>query len=561
MIRETTPNEEGGEYYYDKHAAEAAVAFFPRYLRHFKGEWAGKEFKLDEWQKNIVRNVFGWKRTKDGTRRYRTLYIWIPRKNGKSTMAAGFALILLMGDGEPGPEVYLIARTESQARIVYSFVSQMISQSPELSSRLTPFKTSIWCDELAGKIEPLTGKAAGKHGLNANGIIGDELHEWVDDELYTFVHQSEGTRRQPLDVLISTAGKRDGVGWEHYQLCEAILEGEIHAPDTYVFIAAADAEKDANDPKYWASEEAIEESNPGYRISVNPDFLASEVSKALSNPRRENDVKRYYLNLWVDQEVRWLNMAKWDACGHPDDEPVKAFKDRKGVLPIIYRKANMRWADFPERFVGRRCLTGVDLSSTTDLTAAVHVFPPDEDYPLWSIVPRLYIPRGTDQELADRIKRDRFDYKAAADVGAITLTEGDVVDYDRVREDVLLDSERYQMEAVGIDRWNSTQIATQWEEKGLSVELFGQGFASMTGPTKFLERIILQKRLDHGGHPVLRWNARNVSVKKDDAENMKPVKDEKAGRIDGIVAGIIAIGIGDDYLSDKRSVYEERGLV
>ena len=560
MIRETVPSDENGEYYYDERAANAAVAFFPRYLRHFKGEWAGKPFELDEWQQNIVRNVFGWKRTKDNTRRYRTVYIWVPRKNGKSTMAAGFALILLMGDGEPGPEVYLIARTESQARIVYNFVSQMVSLAPELSTRLTPFKTSIWCDELRGKIEPLTGKAAGKHGLNANGIIGDEIHEWSDDELYTFVHQSEGTRRQPMDVLISTAGKRDGVGWEHYKLCEAILEGEIYAPDTYVFIASADEQKNETDASYWTTDEASREANPGYGISVNPDFLRTEVSKAVSNPRKENDVKRYYLNLWVDQEVRWLNMAKWDACGHADDKPVEALSASRTTLPIIYRKANMRWLDFPKKFKGRRCLAGIDLASTVDLTARVLVFPPDENYPLWSVIPRLYIPRGTDAELLDRIKRDRFDYKAAADVGAITLTEGDVVDYDLIREDHLRDAQDYNIEATGIDRWNSTQIATQLEEKDVNVELFGQGFASMSGPTKFLERIVLQKRLDHGGHPVLRWNARNVAVQKDGAENIKPVKDKSTGRIDGIVGTIIGIGISDDYLADPTSVYESRGL-
>lgn len=561
MIRETVPDEEDGAYYFDEEAAELAVAFFPRYLRHFKGKWAGLPFELDDWQQNIVRNVFGWKRTSDDTRRYRLVYIWVPRKNGKSTMAAGFALILLMGDGEAGPEVYVVATTEDQARIVYSFVSQMVSLSPELSSRLTPFKSSIWCDELAGKIEPLTGKAVGKHGLNANGIIGDEIHEWPSDDLYTFVHQSEGTREQPMDVLISTAGKRDGTGWEHYQLCEAILEGEIYAPDTYVFIASADPERDQEDPEYWTTEEARAEANPGYGKSVKPDFLESEVEKAVSNPRKENDVKRYYLNLWVDQDVRWLNMAKWDACGHPNKEPVAALEHIKKPLPVIYRKANMRWADFPEKFKGRRCLAGVDLSSTTDLTARVLVFPPDEQYPLWSVIPRLYIPRGTEQELKDRIKRDKFDYQAAADIGALIFTEGDVVDYERIREDHIKDAENYQIEATGIDRWNATGIATKWEEAGLTVELFGQGFASMSGPSKFLERIVLQKRLDHGGHPVLRWNARNVAVATDPAENIKPVKDKSTGRIDGMVGTIIGIGISDDYLTDSRSVYEERGIL
>ena len=554
-IRETVPDTEGGKYYFDAEAGEAAVQFFPRYLRHFKGEWAGRPFELDGWQEKIVRDVFGWK-NQDGTRRYQTVYIWVPRKNGKSTMAAGFALILLMGDGEPGPEVYLIARTESQARIVFSFIGQMVSRSEDLSALLTPFKTSIWCDSLAGKIEPLTGKATGKHGLNANGIIGDEIHEWADDDLYTFVHQSEGTRRQPMDVLISTAGKRDGVGWEHYQLCEAILEGEIYAPDTYVFIAGADAQMDQDDPDYWTYDETMADANPGYDVSVKPEKMRSEVEKAKANPRKENDVKRYYLNLWVDQDVRWLNMSKWDVCGHPDEKPAAEPPEN---VPVIYRKTNWRWREMAKANEGRRCLVGVDLSSTVDLTAAVAVFPPDSTTDLWTVVPRLYLPEGDEDYLKERKKKDKFDYLAARDIGALLLTPGDVVDYDFIREDILSMCERYRVEAIGIDRWNSTQMATQLESKGKTVELFGQGYASMSGPTKFLERIVLQGRLDHGGHPVLRWNARNVAVQKDAAENMKPVKDKSSGRIDGIVGTIMGIGISDDYLEDNASVYENKG--
>ncbi len=478
-----------------------------------------------------------------------------------STLAAGVALAALMGDAEPGAEVYLIARTESQARIVYDFITQMISQDEMLSAKLTAFKTAVWCDELGAKIEPLTGKPKGKHGLNASCIIGDEMHEWDGDDLYTFVHQSEGTRRQPLDFLISTAGQREGVGYEHYLLCEAILEGEIYAPDTFVFIAAADAEKDQNDPKYWTYEETMADANPGYGTSVKPETMSSEVAKAISNPRKENDVKRYYLNLWVDQAVRWLNMARWDECGHAKDGPV-GIKDiglPQDKQPVIYRTTNMRWAKFEERFIGRRCLVGVDLSTIVDLTCASFVFPPDDNFPLWSMMPRFYLPKD---DLEERTKRDKFDYQAAADVGALYLTDGEVVDYDFVREDIIAMSEKFQIAVIGIDRWNSTQIATQLGEKDLEVSLFGQGYASMSGPTKFLERIMLQKRLDHGGHPVLRWNARNAAVTRDAAENMKPVKDKSTGRIDGIVAGIIGIGIGDEYMNDdSKSVYDERGIL
>lgn len=565
-IRKTIPDDRGGKYYYDAKAARKAVAFFPRYLRLFEGEWAGQPFELMPWVADIVRDVWGWKRVSDGTRRYRTLYVWIPRKNSKSTTAAGLALLLLLGDGEQGGQVYCIASTEDQAKIVFNFAANMVNLSPDLTKIITPFKTALYCSALNAAIKPLTGKAAGKHGLNASAIIGDELHEWPSDELYTFVHQSEGTRRQPLDVLISTAGKRDGVGWEHYQLSEAILNGEIDAEDTYVFIAAADAKRDADEPLYWASEEAIRESNPALGHTVKLEFLMSEIEKAKSNPRRVNDVKRYYLNLWVDQATLWLPMDRWDRCGlsvlGDKVEPVADADIDRTQLPVIYRTANLRWKRFPQWLAGRRCYVGVDLSSTTDLTCCAYVFPPDDPGGVWHVYPRFFLPRGeTEAAIKERTKRDKFDYEAAEQVGALVLTDGDVIDYDAVLNDIAMHSGLFDIALVGLDPWNSTGLATQLTDGGFEVEFFRQGFASMSGPTKFLERIILQKRFDHGGHPVLRWNARNVAVTKDGAENMKPVKDKSTNRIDGIVATIIGIGVGSEYETEGPSVYETRGIL
>lgn len=570
-IRKTIPDDRDGKYHYDERAAKKAVAFFPRYCRLFEGEWAGQPLVLMDWVADIVRDVFGWKR-QDGTRRYRLVYIWIPRKNAKSTTAAGIALLMLLGDGEQGGQVYTIASTEAQAKIVFRFASNMVNLSPDLSKIIVPFKTALFCSALNASLMPLTGKAQGKHGLNASCVVGDEIHEWPSDDLYTFVHQSEGTRRQPLDLLISTAGQRDGVGWEHYQLCEAILNGEIDAEDTYVFIAAADAQRDANEPLYWATEEAVRESNPALGHTVKLEFLMSEIDKARSNPRKVNDIKRYYLNLWVDQATLWLPMDKWDRCSHDvlggRGEllgPPKLLDPDKG-LPVVYRALttsyNHRWAHFRELLRGRRCMVGVDLSSTTDLACAVFVFPPLEPGGVWYVLPRFYLPRGDNpQALKERIKRDKFDYEAAEQVGAITLTPGDVVDYDVIFKDILAHRDDFAIELVGLDRWNATQMATQLSEAGLEVLLFGQGFGSMSGPSKFLERIVLQKRLDHGGHPVLRWNARNVAVQKDGAENIKPVKDKSANRIDGIVGTIIAIGVGDDYTGEGPSIYEQRGVI
>lgn len=569
-IRKTIPSDMDGKYYFDEKTAARAVKFFPKHLRLFEGEWAGQPFELMPWCAEIVREIFGWKR-QDGTRRFRVVYIWIPRKNSKSTLAAGVSLLLLFGDAEPGAQVYCIASTEEQAEIVFNFASNMINLSPELSRRALPLKTGIWVESIGAVMRALTGKAQGKHGLNAHAIVGDEIHEWPSDDLYTFVKQSQGTRRQPMDFLISTAGKRDGVGWEHYQLCEAILNGEIAAEDTYVFIASADAKRDQDDPLYWTTDEAIREANPSIGHTVKLDFVRSEIEKATQNPRKQNDVKRYLLNLWVDQATVWLDMAKYDRCGLDlfGGQGVGEFAALRGVepanLPVVYRSVtstyNNRWSHFKYWLQGRRCTVGIDLASTTDLASVVYVFPPEEPGGVWYALPRFFLPRGeSEADMKARIKRDKFDYQAAADAGALVLTNGDVTDYDVIFQDVCDHAEWFDISKVGIDRWNATQIATQLTNEGFDVAMFGQGFASMTGPTKYLERLVLQKRFDHGGQPVLRWNARNVAVQKDGAENMKPVKGDVSKRIDGIVATIIAIGIGDDFTLDGPSVYETRGL-
>ncbi len=552
-IRMTQWDDADGRYYFDEKTAQRALAWFPKNLTLFESKWAGRPFELFGMQRDIIRNVYGWKRTSDGTRRARIVYVWIPRKNTKSTFAAGVATLMLFGDGEQGGQVYCIASTEDQAKIVFNFTQNFVQASPELRTRCTVFKESIWLDETKSRMQALTGKPQGKHGLNASGLIGDEIHEWPSDELYTYVHQSEGTRPQPLDFLISTAGKTGTVGHQHFKFCEAVLEGEIDAPDVFVYIAQADPVKDANDPEYWSTVEAVRESNPGLGVTVSEEFLMAEIAKAQGNPSKINDIKRYYLNLWVDQATLWLNMVDWDKCGHPEKEAeiTELGTPNRVDLPLIYRNSNMRWASFRELLKGRTCYVGGDLSSTQDLSCAIYVFPPTEDDPNWYVYCRFFLPEGDNREkmFRERQKRDNFDYEAAHKVGALLLTEGPVVDYEVYFQDIVDHSEWFDIEKIELDRWNATGIATKLIEEGFDVEFFSQGIAGFSGPTKYLERLVLQGRLDHGGHPVLRWCARNVAVTKDGNENVKPMKNKSGGRIDGIVGTIMGIG-GADVLVD-----------
>lgn len=522
--------------WFDQAAADAAVRFIETHIRFTKGEWAGRPFKLEPWQEfDIVRPLFGWKRA-DGTRWYRRAYVWIPRKNGKTELAAAIALLLMLGDAEPGAEIYVIAADEHQAGRCFLQATSMVAWDEYLTQHLDTFKTSIWCPAIMGTFKPLSGRPQGKHGLNANGIIGDELHEWRSGDLYTFVSQSSGARRQPLEFLISTAGKKDGYGYEAWQDCDRIIEGEIDAPHTLVVIYAADPEDD------WTKEETWRKANPNYGISVKAANLAEEVAEAKSNPRKEADFKRYKLNLWTEQAVRWINVEKWDENGHFKGDPLK----------------NNRWRKFEDELAGRECWGGLDLSSTTDLTAWLLFFAPTDDDPLYKIVPRFFVPKDN---IALRSRRDKVAYDRWAKSGVIIETPGDVVDYDFVKKQVREDSQRFNLTRAGADRYNATDVVIQLRDDGIPIEFYKQTMMSMSPPAKRLERLYLSRELDHGGHPALRWCARNVAIVSDGNENIKPVKNKSTERIDGIVGLINAIGVWMDIEDDPTSVYETRGLV
>lgn len=535
-----------GRYWYDETAAAGAASFFPDHLRLTTGEWAGRPFALAGWQEHdIIRPLFGWKK-KDGTRRYRRCYVWVPRKNGKTELAAGVSLLALLADGEMGGQVYSIAADETQATIVFDKAVAMVGWSEELSKHLTCFKTSIYCQELMAAFKPLSGTPTGKHGLNMSGLVGDEIHEWRDGKLYTFVHQSSAARRQPLEFLISTAGERTGYGWEMWEYCQKILAGEVDDPETLVVVYAADPEDDWTDPKVWAK------ANPNYPTSPKREYLENECLQAKELPRLENDFKRYHLNIWTEQAVRWLSLDAWDACGHPiAAELLPPAPSGSGKKAGQRRPVNDRWKDLAAMMAGRTAFGGIDLSSTTDLSCLSWVFPPEKEGGLWTVLPRFYVPK---ERIAERSRRDKVEYDRWADIGALVATPGNVVDYSFIREQVFADAELFKVQQIAIDRWNATQLTTELIAEGLDAVLFGQGYASMSAPSKELERLVVGRQLDHGGHPVLRWCARNVAVENDAAGNIKPSKLRSTERIDGIVATVNALGVATQMKEPEMDV-------
>jgi len=536
-----------GEYWYDPKAAQAACDFFAKYLCLTEGEWAGRPFVLQHWQEHdVVRPLFGWKRA-DGTRRYRRCFIWIPRKNGKTEFAAGLMLLMLLGDGEPGGQVFSIAAEKDQASIVFNKASVMVAYSPKLAELLEPLKTSIYCPQLNASIRPLSGKPQGKHGLNMSGLVGDEIHEWKTGDLYTFVHDSAAARRQPLEILISTAGVKGTHGEEVWDECQAILAGDIEAPDTLVIAYAA------NDNDDWTDPEVHRRVNPNFGVSVKIDTFNADLKRARQLPRLENDFKRYRLNMWTEQAVRWLPMDAVDDDGR-----------RYGWDHCV---GDTHWLRLAEKLAGKRCFGGLDLSAINDLSALVWWFPIQDGLDRPVMLPRFFKPRSL---LRAHGKRDKLNYERWVEEGALLATPGNVVDYAFIRQTIYEDGERFDIAYAGagdcpegsgsiaIDRWNAIETTVKLREEGLQAALFGQGFASMSPPAKELERLVLDNAFDHGDHPILRQHAKVCAIDTDPAGNIKPSKAAASQRIDGVAAGCMAIGIAlRDTDEVGESVYEQ----
>lgn len=523
-----------GLFWFDEDAAGKAAAFFSKHLRLTTGEWANRPFILENWQEfDIIRPLFGWKRP-DGTRRYRRCYVWIPRKNGKTELAAGIALLILLGDAEDGGEVYCIATEKDQAKIVFDKATSMVVKSPSLSNQVECYKPSLYCPALNASIKWLSGKPEGKHGFNSSGLIGDEIHEWRSGDLYTFLHDSSAARRQPLEFLISTAGKKGGYGEEVWDECQKIQEGVIEDDETLVVIYAAGPEDDWTDPKVWAK------ANPNLGKTVPLDRVEQDCKRARQLPRLENHFKQFRLNMWTEQSVRWLPIDGVDDEG-------KRFGWDHCIGPIAWNDS-----EFEKRLRGKTCFGGLDLSSTTDLSALDWWFPVQEGLEFPVVVCRFYKPADL---IKVHAKRDKLPYERWVKEGAITVTPGNVVDYQFIQAQIMRDAENFRIAFYGaqnreshegglaIDRFNATETAVKLQQEGIPVVLFGQGFVSLSSPSKELERLTLSNGFHHGGHPVLRRHAQVVAVETNAPGDIKPAKDKSTERIDGIAALVNALGI------------------
>lgn len=519
---------EGGHpkgFWFDIEAGDRVVQFIEVYCRHYEGEWAGQPMLLEEWQKQLVRIIFGWMRA-DGTRRFRTAYVEIPRKNGKSFWCSALSVYLMVGDGEPGPQIYSFATMEEQAAIVWHGAVAMVEQSPGLQKFIKIHgqkkKTGgmMFCDRVRGRFRPLGADSHTKDGLSPHGCVADELHEHRDRRVWTKLRTATGARRQPLQIEITTAGVYDpeSIGWQEHKYAEDVLEGTIQDESFFAFIAAMD-EKD--DP---FSVETQKKANPNYGVSAKAAMLEDAANLARNSPSFYNDYIRYHLNGWVQQDKRWLSPEDWKKCDPVSPEVALEIREER-----------------EKRLVGKRCWGGLDLAQTRDLNAFVLVVPLEDG--LIELVCRFYLPEMT-ARAAEKIGKNHF--MLWADAGWIQLTPGTVTDYDFIRRDInILRETGFSIEEIAFDKFGAGDLTTKLGDgDGFTMVDFSQGFLAMNAPCREWERRTIAGTFRHGGNPVLAYNVNNAVAVYDANGNVKISKDprKKKGPIDGLAAGLNGLG-------------------
>lgn len=515
------PHRDAGDCVFDYHAAIEAISFFGEILTHVKGKWSKYGFKLERWQLSILANLFGWKKP-NGYRRYRETFIYVPRKNGKTTMAAGIPLFILFCDPEPGKEIYVAAGDKLQAKICHEISKQMIRQEWQLNSRCKILTDAVTREEEMSFYRPVSKVAKTKHGYNASVVVVDELHAVENPDLIEALETSMGSRDEPILVMITTADfEQESICNDKHRYAKDVRDGTIPDPGFLPVIYEADGELDD-----WQDEEVWKRVNPNIGISPTWDYMRAKAFKAKSDPTFENSFKRLHLNMKTQQDVRCWPLHRWDEC----------------------HGADLVEADL----IGCECFAGLDLASTEDIAAFVLYFPEES-----AVLAYFWSP----EDVAEvRERKSRGKYLTWSRQGHMFLCAGEVIDHDSIFDFITGEvSEKFRIQEIAYDRWNAHAVVMKLQKEGVVVTPCGQGYASLSAPMKFAWDLIRSKRLRHGMNPVLRWMVGNLSAEQDAADNMKPSKKTSYEKIDGVVAMIMAIGCS--AMSEiEENVYSERGF-
>ncbi|WP_446470320.1 terminase large subunit [Xenorhabdus stockiae] len=489
-------------YVFDSEVVTRFIAF-SRYCPHVKGHLRGKSIMLESWQQFAFANLFGFKVKATGRRKYRSAYIQVPRKNAKSTVAAILAnWFLVMENGQQ--DIYTAAVSRDQARIVFDDARQMSLLSKPLKKRVVIQQHKITYPKSNSLLKPLTAKAATIEGTNPSLAIVDEYHLHPDNAVYSALELGMGARPEGILFAITTAGSNViSACKQHYDYCCQILDGEEQNASLFALIYELDDENEIDDEALWIK------ANPNLNISVDSAALHDTIQKARGIPSQWTEMLTKRFNIWCQGETPWMGEGAWKDCQSDYDE-----NDLKGL----------------------ECYAGLDLSSTGDITSICYMFPLDNKLLLLT---RHYLPEA---QLQNPANKNRAIYRQWVQMGWIRTTQGDCIDYDRIRDDILKDSQHFNIKIIGFDTWNATHLRTQIQGAGLDVEPFPQTYMRFSPVTKSAEVFVNRKIIRHNGDPVLAWAMSNVVMETDANANIKPNKKKSANKIDPAIAFLMSFG-------------------
>lgn len=509
--------------YFDPEEAQRALDFFPL-LKHYKGKFRGKPFHLLPWQSFFIASIFGWMK-EDGTRRFRYVYLKVSRKNGKTTLASGICLYGLVADGESGAEVYTAATTRDQASICFKDACEIVKREPNLLELVKVWTNSITMESEASFLKPVSSEAKNLDGLNPHIALIDEYHAHPTDAVFDVMETAMGSRSQPIHLTITTAGfNKTYPCFSYEETCQDILQGIKEDDGQFAIMYDLDEETEYKNEENWIK------ANPSLGDTPSLDYLRSQVKRAENQPSKRVNLLTKNFNWWTQSSATWIEFEKWKQCKMPSD------------IDDDY----LRTLD---------CYGALDLSSTRDITSFTKTWVDGEKVYSRNI---YYIPEDT---LWARVEKDKVRYDLWVEEGWMKMTPGNTLDYGFIKNDILDDMDQFELKSIAFDRWNSDQLVIWLTGEGIEMYPHGQGYVSMSAPSKKFETMVYQKKFLHDGNPVTAWMLGNVELSYDPSENIKPDKKKSSEKIDGIVSAIMSLGLimSEDLLNaeDGPSRYEE----
>jgi phage terminase large subunit-like protein len=510
--------------YFDEPKGARPIEFIERFCRQSKGRWAGQPLKLLDWQRSFIMRLFGW-RAQNGLRRFRTAYLEVGKKNGKSTMISALVIYLALADKEAAAEVYLNAVDREQASIVFDEAARMVDGSPHFSKRLVVVRSKkrIIDPIRHGKIQANSADVPSKDGVNASVSIFDELHRFKTRELWDVFEYAGLSREQPLKIVITTAGEEEEGPWfEQREYSEKVNEGVIPAVTHLGVIYRALPADDLDDPTTWRK------ANPSLGVTINEDDFKNDLAKARNSPAELGNFLRLRLNIVARGAGKFIELSDWDACD-----------------------------GLEQASASDPCYMGLDLSDRNDLTALVAITGDFQSG--FDVDCRFWLPR---ENIAKLERQHQVPYRMWADQGYIILTDGNTIDYDFVKAQILEMAAERNMIKLLSDPYNAKKLAEELlNNDGLPVEYVRQGYLSLSDPTKTLHELIMARKIRHGGDPILRWHASNAVVRRDPAGNIKLDKEKSRRKIDAIAALVNAVAGAISHPNEGESIYEKRGPI